>query len=119
MDKSKENFCGLMKPCAGDIGEWCDGCEYLNKLLNQKEASVSVPFNGVLCGSITVPRDPRTRKAQVTSEMKKMCIGEFTFMRDSHHDEFGDGVVETIEVPWTTVKEIYKAMVESAERTAA
>jgi predicted secreted protein len=115
--------CGVYHPSRG-----CDPKqekEFKEKQgsLEQQETSkrngvLQVGTSDGLSGFITVPRDPRTKKAQVTSEMKKMCIGEFTFMRDSHHDEFGDGVVETIEVPWTTVKEIYKAMVEAAERTA-
>ncbi len=45
MGKLKENFCGLTTPCAGDIGGWCNECEYLNKLLKRKEAATSGPFS--------------------------------------------------------------------------
>lgn len=122
MEKLKENFCGLTTPCAGDIDKWCNECEYLNKLLNRKEPPSSVSSSAGLDGFITVPRDPRTKKAQVTSKMKAICIGEFSFEREvSYVDEEGnyDDGLEKITVPWTTVKEIYKAMVRAAERTAA
>ena len=110
--------CGIEPPKCQRINSAAIALDKYVNIENQQEGNKSA-FSEGLEGSITVPRDSRTKKAQVTSEMKKMCIGAFTFMRDSHHDDFGDAVVETIEVPWTTVKEIYKAMVEAAERTAA
>ncbi len=74
-----------------------------------------------LSGFITVPRDPRTGGAMVNSYMKQLCIGEFKFGREnSYINDDGKYIDswEDVEVPWTTVKEIYKAMVAAAERTA-
>mgnify|MGYP006913918809 CR=1 FL=1 len=68
----------------------------------------------------------------VSNAMKAACIGEFSFKREitcTHEDsEFPeecpwcggrDTIVEEIQVPWTTCKNIYKAMVLEASREAS
>lgn len=77
----------------------------------------------------SIPLDA-TGEPKVTNEMKAECIGEFTFTREAtctacHYDEPQDDCevcggevqyIETITVPWTSCKEIYKAMANAARR---
>lgn len=56
-----------------------------------------------------------------SGETKSAYIGEFTFKRtvplfEGEEDECAADLVEEIGVPWTTVKEIMKAIRERAER---
>jgi hypothetical protein len=64
---------------------------------------------------------------KITNEMKKSCIGEFTFTRENacvscylerdKNCEICNGeieYIETITVPWDTCKQIYKKMVQVA-----
>ena len=97
---------------------WLCGCD--TEIRKQNEG-LPVGCNVGLSGVITLPRDPRTGKAIVNSDMKQLCIGEFKFGREnSYIDDDGEYIDswEDVEVPWTTVKAIYKAMVAAAERTA-
>lgn len=81
-------------------------------------------------GSLSIPTDPRTGKPMVTSAMKAECIGEFSFDIEmtcySCHEigveegcEVCDGEVDYMHkatVPWTTCKDIYKAMAVEAAK---
>lgn len=48
-------------------------------------------------------------KGDTDSEMKAKFIGEFSFEREVY-DEDGNEVNEKIVIPWTTMKDIYRAM---------
>lgn len=81
---------------------------------------------------IVIPADPRYKLAidarpLILNEMKAECIGEFTVSIDIPCTECdydincavcgGDGEYDhTVDIPWTTVKDIYKKMVASAVR---
>ncbi|MFS1524711.1 hypothetical protein ACL7TT_11445 [Microbulbifer sp. 2304DJ12-6] len=79
---------------------------------------------------LIVPIDIRNGRPLITNTMKSQCIGEHTFFREEacgqcllegHRDDCeycqGSGeYLQEITVPWTTAKEIYKAMTEAAVR---
>lgn len=80
---------------------------------------------------MSIPVDQRNGKPLVTSAMKAECIGEFSFGREAvcprcyEVDEPTPGCavcggeveyMEKITVPWTTCKDIYKAMAVEAAK---
>lgn len=70
--------------------------------------------------TIAIPVDERTGKPKVTSAMKAEFIGEFFWIEEApFYDENGDlheDNVQTVTVPWTICKEIYKRMAAAAAR---
>ena len=48
-------------------------------------------------------------KPEITADMKREFIGEFSFNRETVY-ESGDLATEEILVPWTVIKDIYKRM---------
>lgn len=84
---------------------------------------------------LMVPVDPRyqvEKRPLITNEMKAVCIGEFSFHREAccvacaESKAYPNCVtcggeieyLEEITVPWTTCKEIYKAMAMQAAKAA-
>jgi len=82
----------------------------------------------IVTKAILIPTDPRTGKPMVTSAMKAACIGEFSVdttidCPDCRDLDTCDGcgtckgtglIVQDIDIPWDTIKDIYKMMAAAA-----
>ena len=68
--------------------------------------------------TIAIPVDKITGEPKISTEMKVAFIGEFSWVEEApFFDENGDlhpDNVQTIVVPWTICKEIYKRMATAA-----
>ena len=94
-----------------------------------EEGNGRLPLHPLIIPRMSIPVDQRNGKPLVTSAMKAECIGEFFFDREAVCPECFDAedpdpdcslcggkveFMEKITVPWTTCKEIYKAMAVEA-----
>lgn len=73
---------------------------------------------------MNIPTDYAGRPS-VTNEMKRQCHGEFTVEKTIECPECAGagcdacglegGVIDEVDIPWTTIKQIYKAMAMASQ----